>query len=184
MKRALLILIVNLAIAATASAQNSPDPAEFSAQPNASKLFARIKALAGKWSERSTKGWEGSTVVRVIARGSAVMMTNEFSDEPGEGMATMFFVDKDKLAVTHFCEAGNQPTLVARGVSADGNRILFTLENATGLDTPGEGRMDKLILTLADGDRYSEQWTFSRDGRENWMEVIELRRVATSAGQQ
>jgi hypothetical protein len=164
--------------ALTAAAQTDTSRLqEFPAKVDAPQAYAKLKALAGTWQERSTKGWEGKNSIRVIARGSAVLMTNEFTDAPGEGMATLFYVDGDRLLVTHYCEAGNQPTLVARGASPDGSKILFTLENVTGIDKPNEGRMDALILTFRGADSYSEQWTFSREGKQQWMEEIESRRA-------
>lgn len=184
MLRELLVSLATLTLALASAAQTAaPDPKDFPAKVDAQQSYAKLKALVGSWQERSTKGWEGSSSIRVIARGSAVMMTNEFKDAPGEGMATLFFVDGDRLLVTHYCEAGNQPTLMARGASADGTRILFTLENATGIDKPDEGRMDALILTFRGADSYTEQWTFSRAGKQQWMEEIELRRApaATAA---
>jgi hypothetical protein len=168
-----LVLTVVMAAAQT-DAERKP---EFPAKVDAQQAFAKLKALAGTWQQRSTKGWEGKSSIRVIARGSAVMMSNEFTDAPGEGMATLFFIDGERLLVTHYCEAGNQPTLAARGASADGRRIYFTLENATGIDKPSEGRMDALILTFGGTDSYSEQWTFRREGKQQWMEEIELRRA-------
>jgi hypothetical protein len=159
-----------------AQSEMRPDPTDFPGVVDAAALYERIKLLAGTWEDKSTKGWEGKKTVRLIARGSAVLLTGQFNDEPGEGMASLIFLDRDRLAVTHYCEAGNQPTLVARGVSRDGNSILFTLDRATGLDKPDEGLMDNLILTFKERDRYSSRWTFSRAGKVHWFEEIEHRR--------
>jgi hypothetical protein len=144
---------------------------------DANAVFARLKAMAGNWQEKSTKGWTGGNQIRVIARGSAVLFESSFADEPNEGMATLFHVDKGRLLVTHYCEAGNQPTLVASSSSADGNTIVFEFLSGTGMKSREDGHMDKLVLKFISSDSYTEQWTWYNAGKERWLEEIVCRRV-------
>src|SRR5262245_24402264 len=69
--------------------------------------FDRIKAMAGVWDGRSTKGWEESLRYQVIAGGSVVLETS-FDAHPNEAMATAFHMDGDRLMLTHYCMAKNQ----------------------------------------------------------------------------
>ena len=144
---------------------------------DADAVFARVKTLAGSWEERSTKGWTAGDKIRVIARGTGVLFESSFTGEPDEGMATVFYVDKGRLLLTHYCEAGNQPTLVATSASADGNTITFEFLSGTGMKSREDGHMDKLLLKFLSPDTYSEQWTWYKAGKEQWMEEIVCRRV-------
>lgn len=144
---------------------------------DAKQQFERLKALAGRWEGSSTKGWKSNVIIRVIARGSAVMQTSEFQDEPGEGMATVYFLDRGKLMLTHYCEAGNQPTLVAAGMSTDGRQLAFAFQSGTGMTSRDQGHMDSLTMRFASDGGYSGRWTWYANGKESWMEDIRYRRV-------
>src|SRR5262245_58067011 len=66
--------------------------------------FERLKRLAGRWEGRSTKGWTDTGQVKVIAGGSVVELAS-FDAHPGEEMRTLFYLDGDRLMLTHFCVA-------------------------------------------------------------------------------
>jgi len=144
---------------------------------DANALFARIKTLAGEWQDKSTKGWTAGVQIRVIARGSAVLFESTFPDDRDAGMATLMYVDKGRLLLTHYCEAKNQPTLVASAVSADGNRIEFTFLSGTGMKSRDDGHMDKFVMSLQDENSYRSRWTWYSNGKEQWLEDIEHRRA-------
>jgi hypothetical protein len=135
-------------------------------------IFERFKKMAGHWEGQSTAGWEGTTETRVIARGSVVMNISRFNDEPEEGMATMLFMDGDRLLLTHYCEAGNQPTLVASGIDQAGNSVEFLFLNATNLPSRDKGHMDHVIYTFQDDTHFTSRWTWYSKGKETWLEEI------------
>lgn len=152
----------------------------FAVTPEQAKQhFERMKRLAGRWEAKSTKGWEGRYDVRVIARGSAILVTSEFVDEPGEGMATVYFLDGGQLKLTHYCEARNQPTLVLSDLSDDGKRAEFTFHGGTGMASRDVGHMDRLIVRFEGDDVHHDRWSWYSKGKESWMEDIEYRRVAS-----
>jgi hypothetical protein len=138
--------------------------------------FDRLKRLAGEWDGRSTKGWTDRNRVEVIAGGSVVMM-QEMDAHPGERMATMFHMDGDRLLLTHYCVAGNQPRMVATEISEDGRRIVFTFLDGTGMASRDVGHMDQAVYELIDDDHYATQWTWYANGKERWMERVERQRV-------
>src|SRR4029077_756307 len=148
---------------------------------NAELLFTRLKALAGRWRARSTKGWTGGDLIRVISRGSVVLFESEFDDAPDGGMVTLYYLDKGRLLLTHYCEAKNQPTLVATGQSPDGKTALFTFLSGTGMISREQGHMDKVLFTFIDDDSYRSQWTWYSTGSEKWLEEIEYHRVSVDA---
>ena len=160
----------------TLSAGAAP-PADVPAA-RARAAFEHLRQLAGGWSQASTKGWEGTTRVQVIAGGSAVLMTSHVGPHPGadETMATLFYLDGDRLLLTHYCVAGNQPRLVATAISSDSRRIEFDFLDGTNMRSPEAGHMRRAVFTIDSSDRYRSRWTFSQDGQERWMEEIESAR--------
>lgn len=154
----------------------SPDatPPDDGPAARARAAFAHLRQLAGDWTQASTKGWEGTTRVQVIAGGSAVLMTSNVGPHPGadETMATVFHLDGDRLLLTHYCVARNQPRLVAAKISPDSRSIEFEFLDGTNMRWPDAGHMRRAVFTIESSDRYRSQWTFSRDGQERWMEEI------------
>lgn len=148
---------------------------------HADAVFAKLKNMAGEWEEKSTKGWTGSTRVRVIARGSAVLFDSAFTDSPEAGMATLLYLDNGRLLLTHYCEARNQPTLVASSESPDGSTVTFTFLSGTGMKSRNDGHMDKVVMKFSSGDSYTDQWTWFSGGKEQWLEEIEHRRIRKDA---
>jgi hypothetical protein len=141
--------------------------------------WERLKGLAGQWTGQSTKGWEETLSWRLIAGGSVLLETSQFVDDP-EGknaMATAISRDGARILLTHYCEAGNQPRLVATGFQDSGNTILFTFMDGGNLPNRDRGHMDKLELRFEDADHFSSRWTWYENGREKWLEDIRYERA-------
>jgi hypothetical protein len=141
------------------------------------QAFARLSALGGRWEGHSTKGWEDTLEILGIARGSAILGKSTFKDEAHEAMATLFYLDGERLLLTHYCEAGNQPTLVASSAEEDGRTLTFTFLSGTGMRSRDEGHMDKVVVRFVDSDHFSSRWTWYQDGKERWLEEISYRRM-------
>jgi hypothetical protein len=139
--------------------------------------YARLQQLAGSWRARSTKGWTEKATYTLVGKGSAVLELSSFIDTPQESMASMFHLDGDRLLLTHYCEARNQPRLVATEISADGRSLVFSFLDGTNLHPPLEGHMHGVRLHLIDDDHMTSQWSFFKGGQEQWMEEITSERV-------
>jgi hypothetical protein len=151
------------------------------ASPNASKHgYERLKGLEGKWTGTSTKGWKERIEYNVIAGGSAVE-ERSFDAHPGETMLTLFHLDGDRLMLTHYCSAKNQPRLLATNISPDGNTIEFTFLDATNLPSRDKGHMDKAVFHFLDDNHFTARWTWYQDGQEKWLEEIKMERVREAA---
>jgi hypothetical protein len=137
--------------------------------------FERFKKLAGEWKGKSTKGWEASVQFQTIAGGTVVTETS-FDAHPTETMMTMFHLDSDRLMLTHYCVAKNQPRLLATSFEDDGRKVTFTFLDGTGMPSRNRGHMDKAVFRFVDDNRVSSQWTWYQDGKEKWMEEITLER--------
>jgi hypothetical protein len=149
MKSFRIALSLVLLLAATAFAQN------------AQKAFDQLKTLNGTWEGKATNGHDTKVLFRSTAGGSALM--SEIMGE--EDMITMFHMDNNRLLMTHYCGAGNQPRMQA-SLSPDGKTITFAFVDATNLSSPKAGHMDHLVITIPDAEHHTEDWTFKQDGKE------------------
>lgn len=139
------------------------------AQSDAQKNFDKIKALDGVWQGKDPTGRLVKVSFRTTSGGSAVM--SEIMGE--EDMITMFHLDGDRLLMTHYCGAGNQPRMKA--TSADGKSIAFDFVDATNLASPDAGHMKRMVLTMVDANHHTEEWTFEDHGKE-MKELFSLER--------
>lgn len=160
--RTLLVTIATLALAASAYAQT-----------DAQKAFAAIKNMPGMWEGKLPDGSPARVSFKIVAGGSAVM--SEILGEGPEYMVSMIHMDgPNRLLITHYCGAGNQPRMQA-SVSPDGKTITFNYVDATNLATPDAGHMQRLVLNLLDENHHTEDWTFLDHGKET-KEFFDLRR--------
>lgn len=137
--------------------------------------YERIRGLEGAWVGESTKGWTEEVTFRAIAGGSAVVETS-FDAHPGETMLTLFAMDGDRLRLTHYCMAKNQPRLEATAFDEGGRVVTFTFVDGGNLPSRDRGHMDKAVLRFEDDDHVLARWTWYQDGQERWLEEIRLTR--------
>ena len=143
------------------------------AQSDAQKSFDKLKTLVGTWEGKGAQGQTVRVTFRLTGNDSTLM------SEIGapENMVTMFHMDGDRLLMTHYCGAGNQPRMKALS-SPDGKSIPFEFLDVTGLTKSQPGHMKGLVVTLAYADHHSEAWTFqNQDGQSEMHEMFELQRV-------
>ena len=131
--------------------------------------FDQLKKLAGTWEGKTADGKRVSISLQVVGDGSALMEL-----DPVENMVTMFHPDNDRLLMTHYCAAHNQPRVQAE-VSPDGKRFTFNFLDATNLAKPDAGHMQRMILTIEDANHMTEQWFFL-DGTKEMTETFKLTR--------
>lgn len=162
MSKATVVILAAALFAATAFAQT-----------DAQKAFTAIKSMPGTWEGKSQDGRPVKVSFKVTAGGSAVM--SEILGEGPEDMISMFHLDgPNQLLMTHYCGVGNQPRMQA-SVSPDGKIITFNFKDATNLDSPDAGHMNRMILTMLDDNHHTEEWVFADHGKE-MKEIFDLRR--------
>ena len=91
-----------------------------------------------------------------------------------DSMITMYHLDDNRLMMTHYCAAQNQPRMAAE-VSADGKTITFSFIDGTNIAGKNSDHMHKMVLTVQDQNHISETWTFLADGKEK-VETFQLTR--------
>lgn len=176
--RILMLMAVALGLLPAVCAPASEDlgPTTPSTPELARAAFERFRALEGSWEGQSTKGWTEALRYQSIAAGSTVLETS-LDAHPGEAMATTFYLDGDRLLLTHYCVARNQPRLEATAFADGGRTIVFTFKDGANIPTRDRGHMDKAVFTFESPDRVRSRWTWYQDGKEKWFEeIVQTRR--------
>ncbi len=146
------------------------------AESDAHKSFDLLKGMEGNWAGKNSQGQEIHVTFRLTAGGSALMSeihTNDMHGHGPENMITMFHMDGDRLLMTHYCGAGNQPRM--KVISADAKSVSFEFFDGTNIG-PGDGHMQHATFTQPDTDHHVEEWVFLDHGKE-MKEVFTLARV-------
>jgi len=133
------------------------------AQSDAQKALDRFKAMVGTWEGKSPNGKTSEVKYQLAAGGASVMAESHMI---GDDMTTMFYVDGDRLMMTHFCPSGNQPRMKAT-ISADTKTVTFDFLDATNLSGPQAGHMHKTVYVFNDDGTYSEDWTWRQEGKDS-----------------
>jgi hypothetical protein len=138
------------------------------AASSAQKSFEELKSLDGSWEGKTPDGHAVQVSYRVTGNGSAIM-----SEIKGHAdMISMFNLDGERLLMTHYCGAGNQPRMVA-STSPDGKTLTFDFLDATNLASPDAGHMTRLVLSMPDANHHTEEWIYSDHGKQE-KEVFDL----------
>jgi len=141
---------------------------------NATAAFNKLKTLAGTWEATSERG-KVTTSYEVISNGSALA---ERINVPGEGdMMTLYHLDGDRLVLTHYCTAGNQPHMQAQAYDPASNRIQFDFAGGGSLTNANAGHMHNALFTFNGPDTFTANWTFQENGKPKFVEKIEYHRV-------
>jgi hypothetical protein len=143
------------------------------AQSDAQKSFDQLRSLSGTWEGKASNGHALEVSFSEIAGGSAVM--SQIHGHGPENMVSMFHLDgPNRLLITHYCSAGNQPRMQA-STSPDGRTITFTFVDATNLASPDAGHMQQLVIAMLDANHHTEDWTFVDHGK-GMKEFFDLHR--------
>ena len=159
-------------------------PAAVTAGADAQKAFEKLKTLAGSWvgpltivpAMPSMEGKFAEFMLRVTSRGNALVHELSVSGIPDHPV-TVFYVDGDRLLLTHYCDAGNRPRMVGK-VSPDGKTVEFDFVDLSGGNQ--KGHMHHAVFTFIDDNRHTEDWTYMMPGDQPARAHFDLQR--TSAG--
>src|SRR5262245_26756272 len=144
---------------------------------SAEAAFSHLKTLAGRWKGQAAMGTGADAAnapvrvsLRVTSGGDALlheMVPDGRADDPTNGAddpVTIFYLDGDRLLLTHYCDSGkNRPRMVGKA-SPDRKTLSFDF-----LDVSGGtklGHMSRAVFTFIDADHHLEDWTFvAPDGK-------------------
>lgn len=184
-------LVLLLSLTGHVAAQSAPATAGTPATPvptsaDSQKAFDQLKALAGSWAGRLTTvppapGADGQFVqfsLRVSSRGHALVHELAVSGLPDHPL-TMFYLEAERLVLTHYCDAGNRPRMTGR-LSPDGKTLEFEFLDLAGSDA--QGHMHHAVITFVDENHHTEDWTYMMAGGKTVRAHFDLQRTNFAPG--
>ncbi len=166
-RNALAIATLLMTAAATRAAgpksEAAPGPA----------AYARLKTLVGEW-EGDTGMGKVHVSYELIAGGTSLVEKESGDKMPA--MLTVYYLDGDRLLMTHYCMAGNQPRMQARAFNPDTGEVDFEFLDATNL-APGAGHMHDAKIFVDGGSRYHDAWEFYENNQPKKTETFQYTRV-------
>jgi hypothetical protein len=166
-----LLFVAGAVLAASAPEEKAKAAA---AKPQPPSKLDIIKKLAGDWVEVGEDGKPTGKVLstyRVTAGGSAVQETL-FGGTPHE-MITLYYLDGDDLALTHYCVAGNQPRMKAEKQN-DPNKLVFNC--AGGVKSENDEHMHHATIVFKDENHIQSEWLEYKDGKQIMNASLNLAR--------
>lgn len=180
-----MLAVVLVSISAAVFAQDTQNT-----QSDAQKAFDKLKTLAGTWEgpvkmeghdHGNGNGAPESVQVslRVTSRGNALVhemgdLTRTDDPTKYDHPVTMFYLDEGKLMLTHFCDAGNRPSMAAK-VSPDGKTVEFDFVSLSGSDK--FGHMYHAVITIIDANHHTEKWVYQLPNGKFMGGEMDLQRV-------
>jgi hypothetical protein len=148
-------------------------PVQANAGPAAgAEAFEKLKSLVGHWETDKTNIQKASLDLELTSGGTAVLEKFHMVEDgkPVE-MTTLYYLDGDQIKLTHYCMAGNQPTM--RGTYAPETKTLkFELVSISNLKSPNDGHMHHAVYTFMDNDHFKTTWTFRKDQKDAFTEDV------------
>lgn len=136
-----------------------------SKQNTATTAYERLKSLAGEWQAKLPNGKFHKVLYEVGPSGTILIETLQPPDEPP--MMSVYHIDGDKLAMTHYCSVGNQPRMSAAVQEGEEIKTLnFEFRDISNLTKPSQGHMRSLVITFKDKDHMRHEWKWHEDGKE------------------
>ncbi|HWR50724.1 MAG TPA: hypothetical protein VN428_06435 [Bryobacteraceae bacterium] len=153
--------------------------AAFASEPDGKAAFERLKTLAGEWEGKLKDGVTGKVSYEVISGGSAILERSWGNGMPeGGNMVSVYHLDGNRLMMTHYCLAKNQPRLVAKSYDSEKGEIAFEFLDVTNLSGPDDGYISGAVFHLgSDKTRFASDWSFTKAGKVAGTEKFEYTRV-------
>ena len=132
------------------------------------RLFfgGQLISLIGTWMQNTAQGW----LVYELTGANTTLVERETA-ESMPGMMTMFHLNSGKLMLTHYCMAGNQPTMKG-SYTPETKTITFDFVSASNLKSVDDGHMHHAVYTFIDNDHFKTTWTFRKEQKDAFTEDV------------
>ena len=171
--RTLAILIILVAAAVVLPQEmKMPAPKTSGPQSEAQKAFEVMKTLVGSW-QGTIMGMSTQVTIRETSSGNAILHEATGAGRP-DNPITMFYVDGDRLLLTHYCDAGNRPRMVGK-ISPDGKKLVFDFLDVSG--STEKGLMNHIVVTIIDANHHTEELTYTLPGNKSYAAHLDLTRT-------
>ena len=133
-------------------------------QATSASGFDRLKTLVGTWQATTPQGGTLTNTIRLVSNGTALEEISQGAEH--DQMVTLYTPDGNRLAMTHYCTAGNQPRMETLAITRDQKEFDFSFKGITNLSSPNSGHMHHLLIQIADPDHFTEKWTWRENGKD------------------
>jgi hypothetical protein len=163
MKRVLFGLALSLAVTALAGT-NALTPKE---------AFAQLKKLVGTWEGAGDDAGKGMKVVYRLTGAGTTLIETQMAGTPME-MVSMYHMDGNDLMMTHYCAAGNQPTMKYK----PGNASSLDFDFVKGSNMkPDDSHIHAARIRILSEDSLESDWIGYNKGKEAGTITFKLKRT-------
>src|SRR5260370_17805924 len=115
---------------------------------NGAEAFEKLKALVGHWETDKTNMNRATLDLELTSGGTALVEKFHMVEngKPVE-MTTLYYLDGDQVKLTHYCMAGNQPTMKG-SYAPETKTITFDLVSISNLKTTDSGPLHHPLSTF------------------------------------
>lgn len=170
MKTISLFIATLLFTAVAVSAANPPA----NSSSEAAAAFAKLKTLNGEW-EATTQMGKSRLKYEVISGGNSVVEHEWMGNEPE--MLTVYYLDGNRVLLTHYCSAGNEPRMEARTFDPQNGELRFRFLDVSNLSSPSAAHMRNVTLHFVDDNHVSAEWQLFENGQPKFTEKAQYTRV-------
>jgi hypothetical protein len=123
----------------------------------AAQAFDRLKALEGDWIDvDGTFGQKGKVAVTYRVTGAGHTVVETFPVGTKEEMVTVYHLDGDEVALTHYCTSNTQPRMTSRGLQ--GTRLVFDFAGGANIDATRTSHMHAAAIEFVGADEIKGTW--------------------------
>lgn len=143
----------------------------------AQQAFEKLKSLVGRWE--GTSGQQGKKTLatyELASNGSVVVERYSEAGAP-DSMMTVYHLDGERLLLTHYCAAGNQPRMQAESFSSAEGVLVFSFLDVTNLSSPAQGHMRKVVFRFSDKDHVVTEWTWRENQADKLTDAFRFHRL-------
>jgi len=137
------------------------------------QAFESLKKLAGDWEMKGPNGKALKVSYKVTGAGSALVET-QMAGEADE-MVSVYHMDGAKLVMTHYCAAGNQPTLVYKP-GKSGKVLFFDFLSGSNMK-PTDMHIHAAKIMLNSASEIQSDWVGYFKGKNAGTTSFNLKRV-------
>jgi hypothetical protein len=146
-----VITLVMVGMQAVGTAQKASPAAE---------AFERLKALQGDWIDvDGAFGEKGKVAVTYRVSGAGHTVVETFPVGTKQEMVTVYHLDGETIALTHYCTSNTQPRMTSRGLQ--GNQLVFDFVGGSNIEVSHTSHMHKAAIEFLGADEIRATW-------DNW----------------
>ena len=153
-------------------------PATTMAGPDDStkQAFEKMKTLVGKWEGKMGEGNESMTAtVEYKLTGSNTALVETLGPGSPFEMVSVYHMDNGSLVMTHYCGAGNQPSMKFKP-GKNANVLFFDFVSGSNMK-PGDMHMHRVTFTFDGPDHVVAVWQSFKDGKPGEQAKFDFHRV-------